>query len=199
MTEAKVRRVEAPEVRRAQIIDAAKRRFRETGFHITTMADIAKLAGLSVGLLYRYFPGKNDVIHAIIETDLQLQLEAIEQNLAAHPNDSAAALDAVLNGVAALATDRERTALMLEIAAEAARSPWVATLAAGIQGRIASLLTERFGAGLPPAEIDMRVRMMLNVFTALALNTHDEPEDQALALKLSMQMARLMLGLGPRE
>jgi AcrR family transcriptional regulator len=188
--------VEAPEVRRAQIVEAAKRRFREAGFHVTTMADIAKAAGVSVGLLYRYFPGKNDVIRAIIEIDLEVQLEVVEQNLAAHPNDSAAALDALLQGVAAFATDRERTALMLEIAAEATRSPWVATVAAGIQNRIAALLTERFGAGLPPAEIEVRIRMMLGVFTALALNTHDDPEDQALALKLTMQMARLCWGLG---
>src|SRR6185312_6881561 len=111
-------RVQAPAVRRAQIVEAAKRRFREAGFHTTTMTDIAAQAGVSVGLLYRYFPSKDDIIRDIIEADLQVQLQTIEGALDAHPDDQAAALDALIADLTKLAADRDRTLLMLEIAAE---------------------------------------------------------------------------------
>src|SRR6185369_1653257 len=54
---------------------AAKRRLYETaiglmarkGYESTTLRDIAKEAGVSVGLLYRYFPSKHTVILALYE------------------------------------------------------------------------------------------------------------------------------------
>jgi AcrR family transcriptional regulator len=39
----------------------------ERGYEATTLRDIAKEAGVSVGLLYRYFPGKQSVIIALYE------------------------------------------------------------------------------------------------------------------------------------
>ena len=69
MVKAVRRRTEPPEVRRAQILDAAKSRFRKVGFHETTVAEIAELAGVSVGLVYQYFPGKEALIAAIVTED----------------------------------------------------------------------------------------------------------------------------------
>ena len=41
---------------------AAKRCFVERGFHAASMADIAKAAEMSAGLLYRYFDGKGSIV-----------------------------------------------------------------------------------------------------------------------------------------
>ncbi|MGI8820367.1 MAG: TetR/AcrR family transcriptional regulator [Chthoniobacterales bacterium] len=53
--------------RRAQILRAAMHCFAKCGFHQTSMHDISAEAGISVGLIYRYFPSKEAVISAITE------------------------------------------------------------------------------------------------------------------------------------
>src|SRR5262252_11130199 len=51
--------------RQQQILEAAVVCFAETGFHQTSMHDISAEAGISVGLIYRYFKNKDEVISAI--------------------------------------------------------------------------------------------------------------------------------------
>lgn len=55
------------DARRRQILDGAARCFARSGFHGTSMQDVLKEAGLSAGAVYRYFPGKEDIIAAITE------------------------------------------------------------------------------------------------------------------------------------
>ena len=52
--------------RRQQILDAALACFARSGFHQTTMADIAAEAGVSDSLAYRYFSGKEEIIEAVV-------------------------------------------------------------------------------------------------------------------------------------
>src|SRR5215472_11312550 len=170
-----MRRVQPPAVRRAQIVDAAKQRFREGGFHATTMAEIAAQAGVSVGLLYRYFPSKDEIIQAITEADLLAQLSAIETPLASHPDDDAAALDALIASLTRFVLDRDRTLLMFEIIAEQARGPALAESAIEIDRRARTLIENRFGAGLPQQERETRIRMVLNLFTALGFEVFRDP------------------------
>ena len=59
------KRTEAADDRRRQILDAAIVCFAKTGFHQTSMHDISAEAGISVGLIYRYFKNKDEVISAI--------------------------------------------------------------------------------------------------------------------------------------
>ena len=53
--------------RRAQILDAAIVCFAKRGFHQTSMHDISAEAGISVGLIYRYFANKEAVIAAMAD------------------------------------------------------------------------------------------------------------------------------------
>jgi AcrR family transcriptional regulator len=52
--------------RRRQILDAAAACFARDGFHRASMQDIVRESGISAGLVYRYFAGKDDVIAAIV-------------------------------------------------------------------------------------------------------------------------------------
>ena len=52
--------------RRRQILDAAAACFARAGFHRTSMQDIVRESGISAGLVYRYFAGKDDMIVAIV-------------------------------------------------------------------------------------------------------------------------------------
>ncbi len=51
--------------RREQILEAAMISFAKRGFHQTSMHDISAEAGISVGLIYRYFKSKEEVIAAL--------------------------------------------------------------------------------------------------------------------------------------
>ena len=51
--------------RRQQILEAAMLCFAKCGFHQTSMHDISAEAGISVGLIYRYFKNKEEVIAAL--------------------------------------------------------------------------------------------------------------------------------------
>ncbi len=57
------------EARTHEIMDAALRCFVRTGFKAASMRDIAREAGVSLGLLYRYFANKAAIVAAVIEMD----------------------------------------------------------------------------------------------------------------------------------
>lgn len=50
------------------IMETALELFAESGFHATSMSQIAKKAGISKGLTYNYFESKNEILEEIIET-----------------------------------------------------------------------------------------------------------------------------------
>ncbi|ORW40103.1 TetR/AcrR family transcriptional regulator [Mycobacterium paraense] len=55
--------------RRDQIMGAAKEAFARKGFHATTIADIAKRAGLAYGSVYWYFDSKDELFHALMAAE----------------------------------------------------------------------------------------------------------------------------------
>ena len=56
---------------RERILDAAEMCFIQSGFHGASMAHIATTAGMSPGLIYRYFDSKSAIVKAIIERHLE--------------------------------------------------------------------------------------------------------------------------------
>jgi AcrR family transcriptional regulator len=54
-----------PEQRRGLLLDAAAAEFLARGYGATTMRDIAARAGVTAGLIYRYFPGKYEMLGAL--------------------------------------------------------------------------------------------------------------------------------------
>lgn len=54
------------EAKRKMILHAAIACFARDGFHKTTMSDIAVTAGVSDGLAYRYFSGKDEIIQEAV-------------------------------------------------------------------------------------------------------------------------------------
>src|SRR6476646_1609859 len=68
--------------RRSQILEAAIVCFAKRGFHQTSMHDISAEAGISVGLIYRYFANKKAVIAAMAQrhkNEIQEVLERAKQ------------------------------------------------------------------------------------------------------------------------
>lgn len=55
--------------RRDEILASAKKVFARKGFHTTTIADIAKEAGMAYGLIYWYFDSKDDLFHSLMAVE----------------------------------------------------------------------------------------------------------------------------------
>jgi len=60
------------------ILSSARNCFISKGFHKTTMRDIAQEASISLGNIYQYFKGKNDIIIKFVELSEQETHEAVD-------------------------------------------------------------------------------------------------------------------------
>lgn len=65
------------EERRGQVLRAAVKLFSEQGYYTTTIQQIARQAGVSIGLIYQYFGDKDDVLFL----SLKLVLESYEKEI----------------------------------------------------------------------------------------------------------------------
>jgi TetR/AcrR family fatty acid metabolism transcriptional regulator len=63
--------------RRRAILDAAVKVFARQGFHTCRVSDIADEAGVAYGLLYHYFPSKDDVLSTLFLERWGVMLEMI--------------------------------------------------------------------------------------------------------------------------
>lgn len=111
-----------PEVRKAQILKAAKDSFRIHGLQVTTVDVIAARAEVSVGLLYRYFKSKSEMVQAIIADDVELQMAQIEGAIEEGSTDLADLPRLMINQFVEESQNREQLALMLEVTAEVYRN-----------------------------------------------------------------------------
>jgi AcrR family transcriptional regulator len=72
------------EIRRLEILEAAKEIFSNTGYHAADVNEIAQLAKIAKGTVYLYFPSKKDLFLAVIEAginSLKLQMRStIKEN-----------------------------------------------------------------------------------------------------------------------
>jgi AcrR family transcriptional regulator len=147
--------------RRRQILDAAAACFAREGFHRTSMQDIVRESGISAGLIYRYFTGKDDMIAAIVA-------DWHERRAVVLGDDPAAGFLRVLLGVGDPAA-RPELRLAVQVWAETVRSPRVRELARDNVDRARRLAAAEL-AGLS-AEPDALARVLVAIYQGLVLQT----------------------------
>lgn len=76
-TSKKRRREREFRFRRSEILDTAEKLFSARGFHGTTMADIAASSGFSIGGLYQFFSGKEQLYSTMVEEKVRLMYDGI--------------------------------------------------------------------------------------------------------------------------
>ena len=110
---------------RARILDAAERCFIERGFHAASMAQIAATAGISPGLIYRYFSAKHKIVQAIVERHMDTDGCPAMHRLNA-PEDFCTEALLMYERWRRRDDPSMNAAMMLDLTAEAARDPDIA-------------------------------------------------------------------------
>src|SRR5258705_6521849 len=112
--------------RRRQILRAAMTCFARRGFHPTTVNDISAEAEISVGLIYRYFDGKDAIIKVIASEHLEDLREILKQARAAPTLFQALEIIAVCH--CEEQPEHVHAAFVADLYAEAARNEQVRAL-----------------------------------------------------------------------
>jgi AcrR family transcriptional regulator len=112
--------------RRTQILDAAVACFAKRGFHQASMHDISAEAGISVGLIYRYFHNKEAVIAAMADRHKKEIQKVLER---AHEAPTLLeSLDILFTAHCCENEPRVISAFVVDLYAEASRNSAVADL-----------------------------------------------------------------------
>jgi len=122
--------VEAAVDRPTQILDAALVCFAKRGFHQASMHDISAEAGISVGLIYRYFQNKEAVISAMADRHKSRIHEILE--LARQAPNLRASLETLFTAHCGEAEPQVTAAFVVDLFAEASRNPRVAELVSDV-------------------------------------------------------------------
>jgi AcrR family transcriptional regulator len=148
------------QLRRGQIVSAAQNCVVRHGFHAASMGQIAAEAQMSVGQIYRYFPSKEAIVHAIVERIVTRRLQWM---LNRDKQVNFAAVLAQRNPFRPLEDERSDRVLMLEITAEATRNNAVAEIVREADRRIRSQAVALVRADYPELtepEAAVRVEFM---------------------------------------
>ncbi|MFZ1326210.1 MAG: TetR/AcrR family transcriptional regulator [Candidatus Contendobacter sp.] len=181
------------EAQRDRILCAARQCFIDSGFHAASMASIAETAGISAGLIYRYFENKNAIILAIIAHHLA-EIQADIRKLQA-------ASAVVENHIVGRFQSWQRQecltlnpGLLLEIVALASRDPQVAEALCAADQRIrvelsAWLLRAWRNAGCELAESEAleRVFVLQCFIEGLVIRSIKQPESDLALLQQSLR------------
>src|SRR5438093_5191069 len=146
--------------RRSQILEAALVCFAKRGFHQTSMHDISAEAGISVGLIYRYFENKEAVISAMAarhKEEIQQMLERARQ-----APSLLESLEILFTAHCCENEPRLISAFVVDLYAEASRNPHVADLVRDVletaMGGVKDLIArapevQNTGNNLTPADL----------------------------------------------
>jgi TetR/AcrR family transcriptional regulator, repressor for uid operon len=147
--------------RRTQILEAAIVCFAKRGFHQTSMHDVSAEAGISVGLIYRYFANKEAVIAAMAERHKQEIQDLLER--ARQAASLFESLEILFTAHCSESSPKVLSAFVVDLYAEASRNPQIADLVrdvletamAGVTDLISRSPEAKAGAahGLAPHEL----------------------------------------------
>src|ERR1700704_3350950 len=112
--------------RPAQILEGAIVCFAKRGFHQTSMHDISAEAGISVGLIYRYFANKEAVISAMADRHKNEIKDVLER--ARQAPTLLESLEILFTAHCCENSPKVLSAFVVDLYAEASRNPEVANL-----------------------------------------------------------------------
>jgi AcrR family transcriptional regulator len=183
-------RMSAPD-RREAILDAAKQAFATSGFHGTSIDDVASAAGISKALIYEHFPSKQ-ALHATL---IAQQADELFGRLAAVVDPELDPEQRLRNGVDAfLGFVEERREAWRALVRDAA-DPDLGDVVENVQRQATAALVELMRApGADPADVEMVAQMLSGAVQALATWWYDH-QDVPRRVLVDRVMAFAWLGL----
>jgi TetR/AcrR family transcriptional repressor of uid operon len=188
--------------RPTQILDAALVCFAKRGFHQASMHDISTEAGISVGLIYRYFENKDAVISAMADRHKKEIQEVLER--ARQASNLLESLEILFTAHCCEDAPQVVSAFVVDLYAEASRNPHVADLVRdvlqtamdGVTDLIArSPEAESAAHGLKPhelAELIFAVSRGMLMRDVLQPQTMTAAERRARQLEVTRRLWRLL-------
>ncbi len=110
------------DARREAIVEAAARVFARKGLRSARMADIAEEANLTAGALYRYFPGKNELMREVFQDAVSRNLRVFEDE-AQSGGSPMGTLERVGRRLLLDSDDWDSLVCQMQMTVEAARDP----------------------------------------------------------------------------
>jgi AcrR family transcriptional regulator len=147
---------------RQRILAAALRVFGERGFHHATMQDVVRESGLSVGAIYTYFKGKDELFVAMCDTTVEETMATLATRLPAGASIAdrlGIAVGFFLDTIDGFASIGGGTSFLIHAWAEADQEPSVREILVRRREQIVTvgriLLQEGVARGELPAWIDV--------------------------------------------
>ncbi|MCB0861775.1 MAG: TetR/AcrR family transcriptional regulator [Solirubrobacterales bacterium] len=157
------------DLKRREIVDSAEELFLADGYEKTSMAAVARGAGVASNAIYWYFPGKDDLLAAVLERRL-------EQAIAALPDPSEASMEEQV--LAVLAQLDQVARLTAAVHERSRQSEAVASVHESFHGQIDGLLRRAFrDRGLDEAESAIASEATMALVEGVHL--HDQKRDTA--------------------
>ena len=167
-----------PAERRREILDAAVRIFGQRGYDCSTIAEVAKAAGVSAGTVVHYFGSKGDLFEEVLRDRFLEEVAGGEALLAAHRGTYRELLlklldrmwhhlmqpgtaDLMLFGLVKAASFPGACGLMCREVGERWRRLLAGVLAAGIEG-----------GEFRPVDVAMQARILAGGLAGLMLGAH---------------------------
>jgi AcrR family transcriptional regulator len=148
-------------------MSAAMTCFGKRGFHQTSMQDISSEAGISVGLIYRYFESKDAVITAMVDAHKEMIHELLSQ--AKEAGSLRKALEIFFTANCCSADQRVQSAFIVDLYSEGSRNPHVARLVCDVLDTLTKGLSELIASA--PEWQDVETDLTPRELAALILST----------------------------
>jgi AcrR family transcriptional regulator len=178
--------------RPTQILEAAMVCFAKRGFHQASMHDISTEAGISVGLIYRYFQNKEAVISAMADQHKKEIHEMLER--ARQAPTLLESLEILFTAHCCENSPNVLSAFVVDLYAEASRNPPVADLVrdilettmAGVTDLIARAPEAKATShGLTPAELS---ELIFAVARGMLMRDVLQPQEMTAAERRARQL-----------
>ena len=154
-----VRRLNA---RHDAIVEAAREAAAAGGMAAVQIVPVAERAGVAAGTVYRYFPGKIDLVGALIESVAEREIEAVQRAASAAPGPLSALVAVIATfGMRALRHRRLAWAVIAEpvdTEVDALRQNYRNALAGEIEARIRSAID---GGHLPEQDQSLAAAVLV--------------------------------------
>ncbi len=185
----------------AKILDAASKVLVREGYDHATTNRIAKVAGISVGSLYQYFPNKESLVAALVQRHSEAMWAVYSKNaadLATEPLAVAAA-EHIRNDIAAHAVDPKLHKVFVEQVPRVGTLEKVDDIGRKVVGLIRARLDQHKDE-IVPKDLDMATFVVFHVSQALVraaiVEKPEYLEDERLADEITAVVVRYLLGSG---